>query len=69
MMAKASLTADEVAMIMKMISIFMSFNKTISVDYYQYQRMAKGIDSNVLLKALDKLENPIEEETNGEKIH
>ena len=68
-MAKASLTADEVAMIMKMISIFMSFNKTISVDYYQYQRMAKGIDSNVLLKALDKLENPIEEETNGEKIH
>lgn len=64
-MAKAKLTAHEVGMLMKMISVFISFHKTISMDYYQYARMVKDIDSDALLEVLKKLENP--EGNNGKE--
>jgi len=50
---------------MKMISVFISFHKTISMDYYQYARMVKDIDSDALLEVLKKLENP--EGNNGKE--
>jgi hypothetical protein len=46
-MAKANLTAHEVAMIMRMISVFISFNK-----------MVKDIDHDALLEVLKKLDSP-----------
>ncbi len=57
-MAKANLTAHEVAMIMRMISVFISFHKIISMDYYQYRRMVKDIDHDALLEVLKKLDSP-----------
>ncbi len=46
-MAKANLTAHEVAMIMRTISVFISLN-----------RMVKDIDHDALLEVLKKLDSP-----------
>ena len=55
-MAKASLTADEVEMIKEMLSFIVVIMK----------RSPNKMD---LMDIIYKLENPIEEETSGKKIH